>query len=172
MSATAGLNFVTVKKNSKECNFNDCDFMVSDIANILLSLGLEATIVEIYEYFGTPEEKMEVLKTLCAAFPDNKEKKFVICTKACVSLKEFPKDKYYDPHELCSGIDEGKKPVPFDEVIARESRLLESAGFIDFNDVVGYECSKAYVYSNDLGKLLLDYSLNLKDDTLSEQQAC
>ena len=38
--------------------------------------------------------------------------------------------------------------------------MLEDIGFVDFNQVTGYENSKAYVYANDVGQLLLDYLLH------------
>jgi hypothetical protein len=34
--------------------------------------------------------------------------------------------------------------------------LLESIGFLDFNDYVGYENKKAYIYGNNLGKKILE----------------
>ena len=41
--------------------------------------------------------------------------------------------------------------------------MLENIGFAGFNCIVGYENSKAYIYANDMGKLVLDYSLNYQD---------
>lgn len=163
MKTTTGLNFVNVKKNSKEEDFKHHSFMVQDVAGILASLGLEAVIVEIYKYSGTQEEKADIIKRICASFLDNSEKKFVICTKAYASTEEFPESKYYDPGNVQGGVCDGKKPVPVNEVIYRESCMLEDIGFDSFNFIVGYENSKAFVYVNDIGKLVLDYSLNYQD---------
>lgn len=163
MKTTVGLNFVNVKKNSKEEDFKNYSFMVQDVAGILTSLDLEAVIVEIYKYSGTQEEKADIIKRICASFPDNGEKKFVICTKAYASTEEFPESKYYDLGNVQGGVCDGKKPVPFGEVIRRESCMLENIGFAGFNCIVGYENSKAYIYANDKGKLVLDYSLNYQD---------
>lgn len=41
--------------------------------------------------------------------------------------------------------------------------MLEDIGFDSFNFIVGYENSKAFVYVNDIGKLVLDYSLGYQD---------
>ncbi|MDE6615580.1 MAG: hypothetical protein K2K35_03365, partial [Lachnospiraceae bacterium] len=163
IKTTAGLNFVNVKKNSKEEDFKNYSFMVQDIAGILTSLYLEAVIVEIYKYSGTQKEKADIIKRICASFSDNGEKKFVICTKAYASTEEFPESKYYNPGNVQGEVCDGKKPVPFDEIIRRESCMLEDIGFAGFNFIVGYENSKAFVYVNDIGKLVLDYSLNYQD---------
>ena len=162
MKTTAGLNFVNVKKNPEENDFKGYSFMVQDIAGTLTGLGLEVVIVEICSYSGTTEEKTAIIKRLCKAFTDGGEKKFVICTRAYASMEEFPESEYYDPAEEQGEVCDGRKPVPFDEVIRRESCMLEDIGFVDFNCVTGYENSKAYIYANDTGKLVLDYSLNYK----------
>lgn len=160
MKTSASLNFVNVKKNSKEDDFKCYSFMVQDIAGALVRLGLEAVVVEIDRYSGTQEEKPDIIKRVCTAFPDEEEKKFVICTRACAGTEEFPGSGYYDPGEERSGMHDGRKPVPFSEIIRRESVMLEDIGFVDFNQVVSYENSKAYVYANDVGQLLLDYLLH------------
>ncbi len=163
MKTTAGLNFVNIRKNSKEEDFKDYSFMVQDIAGILAGLDLGAVIVEIYRYTGTQEEKADIIKRICTSFSDNGEKKFVICTRAYASTEEFPESKYYDPGNRQGGMCDGKKPVQFDEVIHGESCMLEDIGFASFNCTVGYENSEAFVYANELGKLVLDYSLNYHD---------
>ncbi|MCI9077603.1 MAG: hypothetical protein HFH68_01595 [Lachnospiraceae bacterium] len=164
MNTIASLNFVNVKKNSKEEDFKGYSFMVQDIAGILTGLALEAVIVEIYRYSGVQEEKTDIIKRICTAFPDNEEKKFVICIKAYANTEEFPESEYYDPGTVQGEVCDGRKPVPFDDVICRESAMLEDIGFAGFNHVVGYENSKAYIYANDMGKLVLDYSLNYQDN--------
>lgn len=163
MKTAAGLNFVNVWNGSKEEDFKHHSFMVQDVAGILASLGLEAVIVEIYKYSGSQEEKADVIKRLCTAFSDNGEKKFVICTRAYASIEEFPERGYYNPGNVQGRACDGKKPVPFDEVIRREACMLEDIGFTSFNSVVGYENSEAFVYVNDVGKLVLDYSLDYQD---------
>ncbi len=156
MRTAVGLNFVNIKENSKEENFKNYSFMVQDIAGILASLDLEAVIVEIYSYSGTQEEKADIIKRICASFQD-------ICTRPYASTEEFPESEYYDPGNRQGGSRDGKKPVPSGEVIRRESCMLENIGFAGFNCIVGYENSKAYIYANDKGKLVLDYSLNYQD---------
>ena len=163
MRTAVGLNFVNIKEISKEEDFKNYSFMVQDIAGILASLDLEAVIVEIYSYSGTQEEKADIIKRICTSFQDNGEKKFVICTRAYASTEEFPESEYYDPGNRQGGSYDGKKPLPFGAVILRESCMLEDIGFSGFNCIVGYENSKAYIYANDMGKLVLDYSLNYQD---------
>lgn len=74
MKTTAGLNFVNIKKNSKEEDFKDYSFMVQDIAGVLVGLDLVAVIVEIYRYTGTQEEKADIIKRICTSFSDNEKR--------------------------------------------------------------------------------------------------
>lgn len=133
--------------------------MVQDLLGILEEMNRrDVTVVVIINYNGTQKEKEESIKYVTSLF-ENKDD-VVILTWAYVSTKEFPETNYYDASlgEIPEEEAAGKKPVPYDEFIERESKLLESIGFIDFNGFINYEFSKAYLYGNKLGKEILEYT--------------
>lgn len=129
-------------------------FMIHDILGILSAMGRnDSTLIFIQNYYGTQEEKANSIKEVLSLF-DNKED-VAILSWAYVSTDEFPEDKYYDQNNICQkmdGIRHNKKPIPFDEVIERESKLLEGLDFININKFIGYEYSEAYLYNNSLGR--------------------
>ena len=51
---------------------------------------------------------------------------------------------------------EGKKPVPFDEVLTRDSKMFQELGFVYVNDLCKFETSLAFVYPNKLGKTVIN----------------
>ena len=136
-------------------------FMVQDVLGLLMRMNRkDTTLVLIQNYYGTKEEKENAIKELLSLF-DGKED-VAILTWAYVSTDEFKEDEYYDTESynkeyIKKSIEEGKKPIPWDEVIERESKLLESLGFYDINHFVQYEYSKAYLYGNKLGKEVINY---------------
>ena len=140
--------------------------MIQDLFGILTMMEKpKTTVVLILNYNGTQEQKEESIKELISMY-ENKDD-VVIITWAYVSTKEFPEAEYYDDtslRDLEESIALGKKPVPFDEVLERESKLLESIGFIDFNEYVGYENSRAYLYGNPLGKEVTEYAVKLQKE--------
>lgn len=160
MKTTLCMNCINVTCDSKLDDFVDECFMVKDIAGIILEHGLEATIVNINFYCGEQKEKTEMLKKICSGMcsADN-SRKIVICTSAFVSTVEFPSNKWYDPHvPQTNESTKGRKVIPFDYVLGRESAMLEEIGFVNINGFVGYKSRRAFLYSNDLGKEILSYS--------------
>lgn len=130
------------------------NFLCSDIMNIMLAENLSDNprIMHINEYNGTQEEKQQNLKELIDKFKDDN---IVIATSAYVSNIEFPEDEYYyDEPET------GKKELPMDEVLERESKMLEALGYSCVNEYVGYEWQIAYIYPNEIGQKVIDIMLN------------
>lgn len=140
--------------------------MIQDLFGILTMMEKEkTTVVLILNYNGTQEQKEESIKELVSMYEDKED--VVIITWAYVSTKEFPETEYYNDRslrDLEESVVFGKKPVPFDEIIERESNLLESIGFIDFNEYVGYENSRAYLYGSALGKEVVEYAAKLQKE--------
>lgn len=136
-------------------------FMVGDTVGLLSNVNPDSIIVYIYNYTSnnpSQDEKKNMLQNVVSGYEGAEN--YLILTSAYVSLDEFPEDKYYDPYIKNENI-EGKKEIPFDEVIERESKLLESIGFVDFNDYVSLEFSKAYVYNNKLAQDMFNYIKNV-----------
>lgn len=138
-----------------EFYLNNKELMISIIASILrdiIKIPNDVTIVNISSYKGTTEEKQKAIKDVCEKY---KEGEHIICTTAYVSTDEFPEDKYFD-----IDFDEpvnGKQPVPYEEIIQRESIMLEELGFVNINNFIGYSKKAAYIYPNALGKQIIEY---------------
>ena len=166
---TVGIGENIVLKIYNNWNADTLDkeiFMIRDVLGALMLMEREdSTLVYIQNYNGTQEEKEESIKYVLSLFNDKENA--VILIQAHVSKVEFPEEKYYDPYDgdekyIKNSIKAGKKPIEFDKIIERESKLLESIGFIDINDFVQYEFSKAYLYGNSLGKELANFINNMK----------
>lgn len=148
-----------------EDDINNEMFMVRDLFGVLTAMGrTDATVIVILNYNGTQEEKAEALKDIISLF-DSKDD-VVILTWAYVSTKEFTELEYYNQYNknedyIKESKEANKKPIPYNEIIERESKLLESVGFIDFNFYVNYEFSNAYLYGNSLGKEVINTAKNL-----------
>ena len=86
MKTALCMNCINVTHDSKPGDFaNDC-FMVRDIADILMELKIEATIVNIGFYCGEQEEKEAMLRKICSGmYSVNGGGEIVICTSAFVS---------------------------------------------------------------------------------------
>ncbi len=121
--------------------------MVSDITNTKRDIT-EKGIRVVYVFGkGNTEEKSEAIKNICDHYKDDN---YIICTAAYVDKDEFPEDMYYDPYTEPPV--KGKEPVPYKEVLERESKMLEGLGFVNINNFVQYETKVAYIYPNALGK--------------------
>lgn len=123
-------------------------FMVQDIFGVMAEIGLpNAILVNIDPYnFGN---SVDEIKT---AVNDIAESDIgdglVIMSSAYASTKDYPEDKFYDPHDMGNheeDIKAGKKPVPFDEAIAKQRKILEDAGFTNVNKFCGLEFSEVFV---------------------------
>ncbi len=134
------------------------EFMVSDIITIKKDIKdiaeKEIRIVNIYAC-GDTEEKSEAIKNICDHYKDDN---YIICTAAYVPariwLDEFPDDIY---DYLCNKLPaENDIDIPYKEVLERELKMLEGLGFVNINNIVQYG-RVAYIYSNTLGKKIVDY---------------
>lgn len=150
-----------IYKGWDEESLKNESFMIQDVLGVLMRMERSnSTVVFIQNYYGTQEEKAEAIKDVLSLF-ENKDD-VVILTWAYVSTYEFNEEEYYDQYNfdreyLKESIEAGKKEIPFDEVIERESKLLEELGFRDINDFIGYEFSKAYLYNNSLGEEMINF---------------
>ena len=150
-----------IYKGWNEESLMDESFMIQDVLGVLTRMERNnATVVFIQNYYGTQEEKAEAIKEVLSLF-ENKDS-VVILTWAYVSTNEFKEEEYYNQYDfdkdyIKESIENGKKPLPFDEVIERESKLLEELCFEYINNFIGYEFSKAYLYDNSLGREVINF---------------
>ena len=83
----------------------------------------------------------------------NKPEDELYITIAYISDKEFPYDEYYI---FEAEKDVNKKLIPVNEVLERENKILEDAGFVDVNNYVGYEYKTAFIFPNEIGQKVID----------------
>ena len=79
----------------------------------------------------------------------------LIVTSNFITANEYPEEKYYlDPKDEVN-ID-GKKQIPFKEVINRNNKALEANGlFVSINYYCKMKWGDPHVYNNDIGKQLI-----------------
>lgn len=153
---------VTPVKKVIDCHdkykcFISPSFLVDDISIICNVIGEEfnnINIINITGYRGIQEEKEKYIKDFVDLFKNTDN---VICTESYVSMEEFPPDKYYLP-ELTNPkeINSDMEVLPVEEIIGRESKMLESLGFVSINNFTKYEYKEAFIYPNKFGKAVID----------------
>lgn len=140
------INCIIIKLVEGKINIIKCDdynFMCDDIKRLMLNNDIKGPIVHILNFDSEQEKKYFYLDNFCSVFSDDT----VILTTAYVSAEEFPEDEWY--------LDKpkpGLKKIPVNDILERESKLLESVGFININDFVQYEYKEAYIYGNEIGR--------------------
>lgn len=134
-----------------------------DTAGVLQGMG-KAHLHEIIYlqsiHYASEEQKREFIAWLTSNNPDA-----VIITEAYASTEEYPESEYYlgEPEE-------GKKPLPLDEILTYEGGILEDLGFVSVNNYIKYEHKIAYIYNNEIGREMkerMDKLADCKDVTLN-----
>lgn len=113
-----------------------------------------------YHFSSSSDNALEDFK----AFIDEFGKDYIIIIDTFVSRKEFPEDKYYlmCGESIIGAVDniENKKPVPIDETLEREDKILREIlnnNILDINKMVDYNYKVPYIYLNDYGKIVAKY---------------
>lgn len=151
-------NFLT--KEGRLAFANSKSFMVRDIAGILEDLNSDAKIVQLdYEYNENLKKEFDDY------FADHKSDNTVFCIAAYLSKKEFSEEEYYLYKE-----EEGKKPLPVDEILERDSKVLIESGFINVNDFIGYEYRVAFIYPNLPGLQVIEKINELMSESEEKKQ--
>lgn len=148
----ANLSIMKITKDSN-FDFSHGNFMLNDIISLLQSSTIKfpLTVVCINSFDASTQlEKEKILKDVISLFENRLDnEKIVICTTAYISSIEFPEDKYQlTEHEANA---EKKLLIPVNEILKRESSLLDSLGFLDINNYVNYEYKRAYILNNEIG---------------------
>ena len=162
-------DFVNAREVIAKTN-NRVDFLHQDIIGFLMHLGKSARLVNIINHEGTHEEVEELIKDVIEKYDDGNT---VIFTTAYISTVEFPEEKYYiDMPGIIQDMKKGKKRVPMNTVLDRESKFISSLGFIDVNFYTNYEYKIAYIYDNILGNEIfraMDNFSSEEKDVLKEE---
>ena len=80
----------------------------------------------------------------------------VFLTRAYILEEEFPRDKWCLDYERQYENNKDKNVINDAEILARESDMLKRAGFVDINELSGFEYSRLFVYPNAAGKEVID----------------
>lgn len=139
-------DFINAREIIEKTN-NKVDFLQQDIMGFLMYFCKSARLVNIVNHEGTHEEAEELIKDVIEKYDDENT---IIFTTAYISTVEFPEDKYYLNTPVFPE-DKGKKCIPMNEVLDRESKFISSLGFIDVNFYTNYEYKVAFIYGNTLG---------------------
>lgn len=146
---------------------NDNDsFMVQDVREVLNHLNKREYKNNIIEFTCEDNNKEKQLEE-CKNFIEKQLKnnpESIILTSAYISLEEFPKEEYCFDYEKNKDMNKYKKVLPVDDILKRESDILERLGFVSINNYVGYEYKVAFIYPNEIGKEIIDYINNLEKD--------
>lgn len=145
MYLKANLWRVTENPDSREAA--KYPFKIQDVMGLMHMVGLSnSVIVDIdpYDFENDPAKIKEQVNLLAESDMGDG---IVIIAGAYVSTKEFPEDKFY-----CSAIDKveekdkvGKQDIPFDDIIARQCKVLTDAGFKNINNYCAHEFSEIFV---------------------------
>ena len=95
------------------------------------------------------KNKADVFKDYMKNMPEDE----LYITTAYISCEEFSPNKYCI---FKNEKDVNKKLIPVNEVLERENKILEDAGFVDVNNYVGYEYKTAFIFPNEIGQKVID----------------
>lgn len=80
----------------------------------------------------------------------------VFLTRAYILEEEFPRDKWCLDYEKQYENNKDKNVINDTEILARESDVLKRAGFVDINELSGFEYSRLFVYPNEIGEKIIN----------------
>lgn len=129
-----------------DCGFKD-SFFTQDIKAIMDINRERIHMLEVCDYLD--KNKTDVFKDYMKNMPENE----LYITTAYISCEEFPEDEYYI---FENDKDVNKKLLPVNEVLERENKILEDAGFVNVNNYVGYEYKTAFIFPNEIGQKVID----------------
>ena len=152
------IDFVSFKLKS----LNNCPFMVKDIIGfikynddiVIPSKPIQIHYINPYSFKDTKELK-EYANTLASTDDD---KIHILMATSFVSKDEFSPDEYCETEDESNTT--GKKLLPYDEIIDRQNKFLEEAGFVNINNIFGqYETQRAFIFNDgsDLIKTIIGY---------------
>ena len=131
-------------------------FIVQDIVGALEAISgnpvtdmSDKKIIQIYRNEGTDEEKLESIKKVISAAPQD-----IICADVYISEDEFPELKangYQTWGDLSSEL-----KVRVARALERDVKIYEKANFVNINNYVEYEYKVAMIYANEIGRIIID----------------
>lgn len=99
------------------------------------------------------KNKADVFKDYMKNMPEDE----LYITTAYISAEEFPYTEYYFfETENNLDLNKKKKHIPVNEVLERENKILEDAGFVNVNNYVDYGYKTAFIFPNEIGQKVID----------------
>lgn len=133
-----------------DCGFQD-SFFTQDIKAIMDINRNRIHMLEVCDYLD--KNKADAFKDYMKNIPEDE----LYITTAYIATEEFPDTEYYlFETENNSDVNKNKKPIPVNEVLERENKILEDAGFVNVNNYVGYEYKTAFIFPNEIGQKVID----------------
>lgn len=151
-------SFEQLIKANSQLSLCNLPFVLKDVTGAMKDLEMTDLItVNITHHDGVNDPDWNIKNFISDFLQRNKKSdidKYVIITSAYISTTEFPESEYYlEDNEA----EIGKKQIPFDDVLDRDSNYLESIGFLNINDFVRYKYSRAFIFGNAPGKKIKKY---------------
>lgn len=140
--------------------------MKQDIKELLKKKEINTPLLsDIIEIVNTDEDRFikreEFYKFVDESIKGNETTIFL--TRSIISDNEFPPDKWCLDYQKAYTGNEEKLIINDTEVINRENDILKDAGFVDINELVGYEYGHAFIYPNTSGRFIIDKIYKDKD---------
>lgn len=123
------------------------NFFTQDIKGLMDINKEKIHVLRIDDYLD--KNKADIFKDYMKNMPEDE----LYITTAYISDEEFPYDEYYI---FENDKDVNKKPLPVNEVLERENKIMEDAGFVNVNNYVGYEYKTAFIFPNEIGQKVID----------------
>lgn len=123
------------------------NFFTQDIKGLMDINKGKIHVLRIDDYLD--KNKADIFKDYMKNMPEDE----LYITTAYISDEEFPYDEYYI---FENDKDVNKKPLPVNEVLERENKIMEDAGFVNVNNYVGYEYKTAFIFPNEIGQKVID----------------
>lgn len=123
-----------------------------DVKEILQSLGItNAKILMLQQ-----EQIGSELDRICQwnRYLEGLSEDTVVLTTTYISTDLYPESEWRLPGD-CDEAD-NRKVIPVGSVLEKEAELLEAVKFVNVNDFVRYEYKEAYVWSNNIGKRVVE----------------
>lgn len=126
-------------------------FFTQDIEAMMDINRKRIHMLEAFDYLD--KNKADAFKDYMKNMPEDE----LYITTAYISAEEFPYTEYYlFETENNSDLNKNKKPIPVNEVLERENKILEDAGFVNVNNYVDYEYKTAFIFPNEIGQKVID----------------
>lgn len=143
----------SILKDKDHNRYSD-SFMVDDISALMHKLGMHNKIISFNSYENKDNvDRYTRIKNILDYFNNHQEyKNSVILIDSYISKLDYPPEKYY-LYEIDK--DDTKTLLPVDKILLKSNEELVKLGFININNLVGYECKEAFIYNNDAAKAII-----------------